>query len=65
VLAELSSRLGAPPPVEPQATGTRIFDALAAAVPAFAGLTWDALGRYGRVLPAHAPKAAAVAAGER
>jgi NADH-quinone oxidoreductase subunit G len=54
VLAELAQRLGAAPPVDPQATGSTIFDTLAAAVPAFAGLSWKGLGRYGSVLPAHA-----------
>ncbi|MEO6462881.1 MAG: molybdopterin-dependent oxidoreductase, partial [Candidatus Eisenbacteria bacterium] len=54
VLADLAQRLGAVPPVDPPATGSLIFDALAAAVPAFAGLTWHGLGRYGTVLAAHA-----------
>ncbi len=64
VLAELAQRLGTAPAVDPQATGPGIFDALAAATPAFAGLTWNGLGRYGSVLPAHAAEPV-TASGER
>jgi predicted molibdopterin-dependent oxidoreductase YjgC len=64
VLADLAQRLEAPAAIDPQATGSKIFDALAVAVPAFAGMTWDGLGRYGAILPEHAAKAE-VTAGER
>jgi predicted molibdopterin-dependent oxidoreductase YjgC len=59
VLAELMGRLGAQAPVEPTAAGSRIFDALAQAVPAFSGLTWNGLGRYGAPLPEAAAAGAA------
>jgi NADH-quinone oxidoreductase subunit G len=54
VLAELMQRLGTAPPVEPVASGSVIFDAVAREVPAFGGLTWNGLGRYGAPLPARA-----------
>ena len=63
VLAELALYLDAPAPVDPQATGSVIFDALSAAVPAFAGLTWNGLGRYGAILPEHAGEAMAAGRG--
>ena len=59
VLADLMARLGATPPVAATATGSVMFDAMAAAVPAFAGLTWNGLGRYGAPLPEAATASAA------
>jgi NADH-quinone oxidoreductase subunit G len=58
VLAELAARLDAPAGIEPASSGSAIFDAMAQGAPAFRGLTWNGLGRYGAVLEAHAPQAA-------
>jgi len=53
LLADLAARLGRPLPA---AGGSALFDALAQAHPAFAGLTWTGLGRSGALLPQHAPQ---------
>jgi NADH-quinone oxidoreductase subunit G len=53
VLADLAARLGGALPIGP---GSALFDAMAKAEPAFAGLTWSGLGAHGAPLPAHAPQ---------
>jgi NADH-quinone oxidoreductase subunit G len=53
VLAELAERMGG---ILPTGRGARLFDAMAEAEPAFAGLTWNGLGRQGAPLPASTPQ---------
>ena len=52
VLAQLAARLGTK---LPEGAGSALFDAMAKTESAFAGLTWDGLGKHGQPLPGAQP----------
>jgi len=52
VLSQLAARLGTK---LPEGAGSALFDAMAKSEPAFAGLTWDGLGKHGQPLPGAQP----------
>jgi predicted molibdopterin-dependent oxidoreductase YjgC len=54
VLANLAARLGGQ---LPEGAGSALFDLMAKAEPAFAGLTWDGLGKHGQPLKGAEPAA--------